>query len=132
MKRQGLKGSMTVEMSVIVPLLMFLLMGFIMTLFYYHDKNIIYGAAYETAVAGSANMRKKEPVTAEELRAFCMERLKGKCIFMTPQKIEVTVQEEKVVVRISSARKGYYLQVEKESSVTVPEKKIRNIRRLDT
>jgi len=131
MTRQELKASMTVEMAVIVPIIVFVFMGFVMTLFYYHDKNIIYGTAYEVAVAGSADMRRKDPVTEEDLEIFCKERLRGKCIFMTSQNIDVTIQKEKIIVRISSARRGYRLQIEKEAPVTKPEKKIRDIRRLD-
>jgi len=130
-KKKELKGSITVEMTVIVPMLVFLLMGFIMMLFYYHDKNIIYGAAYETAVAGSMEMRKKESVTEEELTAFCKERLRGKCMLMTTQKINVTIQEEKITVDISSFKKGYSVQVESSAPVTIPEKKIRDRRRLN-
>ena len=55
-----LKGSMTVEMSFLMPMIMFLIMGCILTVFYYHDKNVLSGAAYETAVAGSTRMRERE------------------------------------------------------------------------
>ena len=131
MEKKQLSGSMTIEMSVIIPVIVFILMGFITTLFYYHDKNIIYGAAYETAVVGSTNMRRKNPLTEDELRAFCKERLKKKCILMASQKIEVEIQEEEIVVRISAVKGKYRLQAEQKALVTIPEKKIRDIRRLD-
>lgn len=40
----------TVEMSFLMPIIMLLVMSSIYAFFYYHDKNIIAGAAYETAV----------------------------------------------------------------------------------
>ena len=43
----------TVEMSFLMPIIMLLVMSSIYAFFYYHDKNIIAGAAYETAVVGS-------------------------------------------------------------------------------
>ena len=49
-KQRWLKGSFTVEMAFLIPMILFLIMGCIRISFYYHDKNIIAGAAYETAV----------------------------------------------------------------------------------
>lgn len=49
----------TVEMSFLTPIIMLLVMSSIYAFFYYHDKNIIAGAAYETAVVGSNKAREK-------------------------------------------------------------------------
>ena len=38
MGKKTLKGSFTVEMSLLMPFLLFLIMGCILTVFYYHDK----------------------------------------------------------------------------------------------
>lgn len=48
--QRALKGSMTVEMSFLMPIILLLLMNSILAAFYFHDKNILAGAAYETAV----------------------------------------------------------------------------------
>ena len=56
-KQRWLKGSFTVEMAFLIPMILFLIMGCIRISFYYHDKNIIAGAAYETAVTGSTKVR---------------------------------------------------------------------------
>ena len=63
MKRIRLKkvnGSMTVEMSLLMPIILFLILNCILTVFYFHDKNIIAAAAYETSVVGSTKMREAE------------------------------------------------------------------------
>ena len=131
MKAKGLKGSLTVEMSVIVPVLLVIFMGIILVVFYYHDKNILNGAAYETAVVGSSKMREKEEITEEELIEFCEERLQGKCIFLTYADIEVCISEDEVLVNLSARKNGIKVSVTKKSVFTQPEKKIRDIRRLD-
>ena len=131
MKAKGLKGSLTVEMSVIVPVLLVIFMGIILVVFYYHDKNILNGAAYETAVVGSSKMREKEGITEEELVEFCEERLLGKCIFLTSADIEVCIVEDEVLVNLSARKNGIKVSVTKKSVFTQPEKKIRDIRRLD-
>ena len=44
--QRALKGSMTVEMSFLMPIILLLLMNSILAAFYFHDKNILAGAAY--------------------------------------------------------------------------------------
>ena len=129
--KRKLKGSFTIEMSFLIPIILFIFMGLVLTVFYYHDKDIMHGAAYETAVLGSVKMRGKEEITEAELESFCRDRLKGKCIFMTSTQISVDIQEEEIVIGISSRKKGFALSIEKRAALTEPEKKIRDIRRLD-
>lgn len=57
----------TVEMSFLMPIIMLLVMSSIYAFFYYHDKNIIAGAAYETAVVGSNKAERKTGVHRPEL-----------------------------------------------------------------
>ena len=58
-KQRWLKGSFTVEMAFLMPMILFLIMGCIRISFYYHDKNIIAGAAYETADYGKYKGERK-------------------------------------------------------------------------
>jgi len=52
-----LKGSTVIEMAYLMPVVLLCWMAIIFALFYYHDKNIIGGAAYETAIVGSEEWR---------------------------------------------------------------------------
>ena len=79
-KKYKLQGSMTVEMSFLMPMIMFLIMGCILAVFYYHDKNILSGAAYETAVVGSTKARAKDGIKEGELEMLFYQRAKDKCI----------------------------------------------------
>ena len=54
-------GSFTVEAAVLVSAVLLLTYGVIMAVFYYHDKNILTGTAYETAVI-AGRKQKKEPL----------------------------------------------------------------------
>ena len=65
MEHKLLNGSMTIEMSFLMPIILFLIMNCILVVFYYHDKNVLAGAAYETAVVGSTKAREKEGVKEE-------------------------------------------------------------------
>ena len=74
-KKYKLQGSMTVEMSFLMPMIMFLIMGCILAVFYYHDKNILSGAAYETAVVGSTKARAKDGIKEGELEMLFYQRV---------------------------------------------------------
>lgn len=84
MKHTRLKkvnGSMTVEMSLLMPIILFLILSCILTVFYFHDKNIIAAAAYETSVVGSTKMREAEGVDEGELTALFAERTEGNVFY---------------------------------------------------
>lgn len=131
MKTKRLNASMTIEMSMIIPMVLFLIMGLILIVFYFHDKNILNGAASETAIAGSAKFRGSAEISEEELERFCRERIQGKCIFLVSHKIDITVSDENIVVEISAAKRDFSISVVKKARITEPEKHIRNIRRLE-
>ena len=129
--KDKLKAVMTIEMSFLVPIIIFLFMGLVLSTFYYHDKNIINGAAYETAVTGSIKMRQKEETSEAELIEFCRDRKRGKCFFLVSHHVDVSIDEEVVVVEISAWKGMFLLSVMIKAAITTPEKRIRNIRRLD-
>lgn len=130
MEKGLVKGSMTVEMSFLMPLILLMLMSSILAVFYFHDKNILAGAAYETAVVGSTKMREREKTDAEELAVLCKERIAGKCILFGASDIQVAVGEKEIIVEVSAQKGKFKVSVIKKAAVTAPEKFIRNMRRV--
>lgn len=128
MKRK-LNASFTVEMSVIAPLALFLIMGCILVIFYYHDRNILSAAAYETAVVGGTKAREKEGADAGELETLFRDRVRGKCILLAQARAGVTVSEEAVRVDVTASGAGMRMSLSRQAAVTDPEKEIRRIRR---
>ena len=124
-----LQGSMTVEMSFLMPMILFLIMGCILTVFYYHDKNILSGAAYETAVVGSTKAREKDGVKEGELETLFYERVKNKCIMFVRPQVSVNVEKEEIEIIAAASRKYMKISVSKKAAITTPEKKIRDLRR---
>ena len=81
-KKHALNGSFTVEMSLLMPMILFLVMGCVLACFYYHDKNIIAGAAYgiKSLISG-AGWEKVHPLSGsrggmfrEQRRDLCVGR----------------------------------------------------------
>lgn len=124
-KRRRVSASFTVEMSVLMPMILFLIMGCILAAFYYHDKSILSGAAYETAVVGSTKMREKNGIKEEELEALLKERIRGKCILMTEVKTSVDISKKEIRIGASVSHGKMRIEVVKAAAVTEPEKQIR-------
>ena len=120
-KKHALNGSFTVEMSLLMPMILFLVMGCVLACFYYHDKNIIAGAAYETAVVGSTKAREKDGIQEAELKALFQGRVGKKCILFPGEEIRVSAVAK---------RRKMSLAVESRAAVTEPERYIRDIRRI--
>ena len=104
-KQRWLKGSFTVEMAFLMPMILFLIMGCIRISFYYHDKNIIAGAAFK-------------------------ERVGRKCILFSRIRVQSSVGKDEIKVQAAARRKKMAISVESRAAVTEPEKYIRDIRRI--
>ena len=131
MKKHGLNASFTIEMSFLIPIILFVFMEIVLCVFYFHDKNVLNSAAYEAAVVGSSKLRTKDGISEEELNKFLKERIRGKCVLFSSCQISTSMQEEEVLVEIHARKKGYTVSIEKKAKVTDPEKRIRDRRRLD-
>lgn len=124
------KGSITVEMAYIMPLVLMVFFLSIMGIFFYHDKNIIAGCAYETAVIGSTKAREKEGVTSELLKTVFAERIQKKCILFGSVESSITVSKAEVTVVATAQKNSMKISVTQRASITEPEEYIRNIRRI--
>ena len=80
MRDKAVKGVITVELSYIIPIILSVFMVIIYTVFYFHDKNILIGAAAETAVLGAQLERKPDESGQTDLTGFCRQRIAGKLI----------------------------------------------------
>ena len=120
----------TVEMSYLMPVVLLLIMSSIFGIFYFHDKNIISGAAYETTVVGSTKAREEAGVEEGELEALFNERVGNKCIILDRVQVFVSIGDNEIEIRGTATGRGMTVSFLKRMPVTDPEKKIRDVRRL--
>ncbi len=113
-------------MSYIMPLFLFLFVIIIHTVFYYHDKAVIYGAAGETAAAGAQAERKKE--SGYDLESFFRERVKGKLIYLRDTDVSVGKTSEEITVSVSAQRGALKVDACQKARIVRPEQKIRRMR----
>lgn len=119
------KASTIVEMAYLMPVILFMWMLVIFALFYYHDKNILAGAAYETAVVGSELAHEETEISEEMLTEYFQERIHGKLLFFGRASVEVQGGQEEVHVKATASSKGLKLDIGRSAAVTIPEEEIR-------
>ena len=119
------KGSTTVEMAYVMPLIFLVFLIIVRTTFYYHDKSILDGMAYEavtTAVQTARNPKAKEA----DVETFCRERIRWKLIYFSMPEVSVNV------TTISATRGKMCIRVTRQVKIPHPEKKIRLKKKLET
>ena len=125
-KKKYLNASSVIEMSYIMPLFLFLFVIIIHTVFYYHDKAVIYGAAGETAAVGAQEERKKG--SSYDLESFFRERVNGKLIYLRDTDVSVVKTSEEITVSVSAQRGLLKVDACQKARIVRPEQKIRRIR----
>lgn len=123
--KKKLRGSFTTEAAVIMPLVIGMFAVLISMLFYYHDKNIVTGAAYEIVTVGSCD----SGLTKEELSVQLQERLNGKLLLFSRIHVNIRIDKTKLIIYCQAVKNGMVMKVNISMSRTEPERYIRNIRR---
>lgn len=122
------KGSTVVEMAYLMPVVLLCWVAVIFALFYYHDKNIIGGAAYETAVVGSEEWRWQKKIEDGKMEQYFQKRIENKLIFFDTAAVEITVGKDEIEVAAKARKKRMRVAVKSSVALTVPEEKIRTKR----
>lgn len=124
------RGSATVEMAYMMPVIFLVFVSAIYMVFYLHDKNIVIGAAYETAIVGAQKLQWDEENVIGQMEDLFQERIKGKLIFFSRASAEIEIDETKVCVN-ARARKGRIgMSAIQKVSISDSEKYIRDLRRI--
>ena len=94
LKSKTLNGVITVEMSYLIPIILMVFLLTIYSVFYYHDKNILIGAASETAVLGAQMERKPDEKGQTDLETFFQDRIHGKLILFSGAQVDVSTSSD--------------------------------------
>jgi len=119
------KGSMTVEIAALFPVIALTFVLSIWGGFYFYDKSIISACAYETAAVGSVMAREDEWITSEALEQEFQERVQGKCIMLTNIETKVQLLEDVVIVEADARKRNMHISVRQTAAITKPEEYVR-------
>ena len=122
------KGSPVVEMSYLAPVVLLVWMAVIFGLFYYHDKGILTGAAYETAVVTSELWNADPEEKQSRAETYFAQRIHGKTLFFGGVEMECIVDNDKITIKANARKKKLSVKVEESAAVIKPEEEIRNLK----
>ena len=105
------KGSATVELAYMMPVIFLAFIVTIYIIFYFHDKNILIGAE-------------------SQMKQLFKERIKGKFIFFAQASAEIEIGEKAVSVNARAAKGRMRMRTRQRATITEPEKYIRDLRRV--
>ena len=109
--RRTCKASTVVEMAYLMPVILLCWMLVVFALFYYHDKSVIAGAAYESVVVGSELWAEKTEYRSAVIEDYFRERIEGKLLFFRIIEVRIVVDQEKVSVEATAAKYWMTLRV---------------------
>ena len=119
-----MKGSVTVEMAFLVPIIFSVIVVVIQLLFYFHDKIVLEGVTFETVTVCSS----QEELTEEVVESYFEEALGRKLLMFGLVETEVELENTQVKMSCGSRKHGMNLQVSASMSRTNPEGWIRAAR----
>ena len=103
-------------------------MAVIFGLFYYHDKGILTGAAYETAVVTSELWNADPEEKQSRAETYFAQRIHGKTLFFGGVEMECIVDNDKITIKANARKKNLSVKVEESAAVIKPEEEIRNLK----
>lgn len=122
-----MKGNMTVEAAVIVPMFLLVCGLLFRILFYNHDKNIVSAAVLETVSYACG----REGMTEKELEEHLQQRVDGNILLFGDFRTDVTFDGLDVKVSFHAKQHSWKLDVESVTKKTTPEVFIRSARKLE-
>lgn len=127
-----MKGSMTVEVAYIMPVVFLVFIMTILATFYYHDKCILHGIAYEAGMIGSRNYESSEAMDTEELEVIIVENNRNKLILFESFSIDMTTEEDWLIVDVYAQTDRFTISTSRSVPLVDQEKTIRDINKLGT
>ncbi|MCU6748390.1 MULTISPECIES: TadE family protein [Lachnospiraceae] len=129
-RKKGRKNSVTgitsIQMAYIMPAFFFLFILIIHTVFYFHDKIILNGAACETAVLGAQLERKQDETEKTNLEQFFRERTEKKLILFSEYTISIGKTNSEITVKAEAKKNKMKLKIEQKARIMKTEKRLRN------
>lgn len=103
MKKRLQKGSFTVEASMLLPFLIFIIFAFFCLCLYLHDRSVLSSCAAELAGKGAAEKYRSEKELESWLQGQAVGLAKGKLLCLRDLKASVKVTQKIVTVNYTGS-----------------------------
>lgn len=126
--KREIKGILTIELAYLMPILFSIFVLVIHTTFYYHDKNILLGAASETAVVWAQLKRYPGGEQSVDPESIYQERISGKLILFSGASVTTAETDEQVEITANAQSGIFRVNVCGRAAVVMAEEQIRKKR----
>lgn len=116
-KNTWIKGSATIEMAYIMPVFLGIFFLLVTSVFYFHDKCVLYAAAYETSVLGAQRERLKSVYSEAELEDYFTERTENAMIFFSTADVSVDKNLEYITVEAYASKNNWKIHAESRAMI---------------
>ncbi len=130
-KQKNYRASITIEMSYIMPIILFVLVVLIRVSFYFHDKLVISGAVGETLVIG-AQYAREEGREQVDLKKVFDERIKNKLLILHTEEVGVSKEKKQIRLNVKAKRRKMRLYLKQKVDTSCPEEVLRKKRKLES
>lgn len=121
------KAVYTVEIACIMPIVILIITGVILTTFYFHDKNILYSKVYETGVIGRQMYHNPEGVVVEKLESFMDEKCVPKMLLFSQVEYSIEVDKDEILIEASMEKASRRVTVQRQYQLNHGEEEIRKM-----
>lgn len=121
-----LKGSATIEMAFVMPVILLAFTAVVYIGFFFHDKNVLQALVYEGLVIGSSSYRMEAEVDTEVVETFIREKAELRMIYFSLSELEVEVEAEEILVKAIGINGKLELNIERKLALTEPETMVRS------
>ena len=119
-----IRASSTIEAAVVMSAALLCLMLIMFTGFYFHDVNILAGAACESAQVAGEWERMEENRSAE---AYFQKRIQGKMLYFSSAGCTVDRSGKDIIVKVRASSARMKAAVSASARMDVPEEDIRRL-----
>lgn len=120
------KGSTTIELALMIPVVLLVIVVVIQSAFYYHDKNVIYGKVYELGAIVQQQERLVSGIDTQELEAHYKEGVDNKLILFSEITCSVKETTGGIKVNVTTEKGLMALKIEREFGLYYPEQNVRS------
>lgn len=128
---QKYKAVYTVEIAFIMPVIILLLSGVILTGFYFHDKNVLYGKIYEMGSISRQEYRSPEGIDTGKLELVLSESCQNKLLLFTDVSCSIVEDSNGVLITGEMKSRGRKVTSSKYFTLNDVENSIRKIKPIE-
>lgn len=125
------KGVYTIEVACVMPIVILLLSGIVVSSFYLHDKNIMYSKIYEVGNIAKQEYREPSDFDTSELELVLEESCKGKLLLFKNVVCDIEESGDGITVNATTQWKGKSISASRKFEFVDAEKSIRSIKKIE-